>query len=194
MRFEISGTGKFIVIAGPSGVGKTEVISKFVNVSNKIRRVISHTTRSPRPGELDGESYRFVSQADFLRLVQAGEFADYRDIFGNKYGVSINEIEKIRSDGFDPIKDLDADGAIAVSRRIPSTVTIFLQPPHLSILRERLEKRGGLSGGEMNYRLQSAEEEMSKKSAFDYVVTIESIEQGVEELLRLLYGGCVAGH
>jgi guanylate kinase len=194
VAFDIKATGKFIVIAGPSGVGKTELIKEFIVRSDKTKRVISHTTRLPRHGEVDGESYRFISEGDFLQLVQAGEFADHRNIYGKMYGVSIKEIETIRSIGFDPIKDLDVDGAIAVAKRIPRTVTIFLEPPHLSILRDRLEKRGGLADCEMEYRLRSAKEELSKKDAFDYLITLESIEQGTDQLLKLLYGGCVAGH
>lgn len=193
MASDISATSKFIVIAGPSGVGKTEIIKEITKVSKKLRRVVSHTTRHPRNGEVSGESYHFISEADFLRLAQAGEFADHRSIFGKMYGISIREIEVIRNYGLDPIKDLDVDGALAVARRIPRTVTIFLEPPNQHTLRDRLEKRGDLAEHEKEFRLRSATAELSKKAAFDHLITLDSIEQGTEHLLKILYGGCVAG-
>ena len=134
--------GKLFVISGPSGTGKGTICKELLSRSDSMRLSISMTTRGPREGEVHGVHYFFAERDEFISLINEGGFIEYADVYGNFYGTPKKQVEAWLDDGDDVLLEIDVQGAIQVKKNYPDSVLIFVLPPSIKVLRERLEGRG----------------------------------------------------
>lgn len=170
------------VISAPSGAGKTSLCRKLLERDEKLSFSVSHTTRNPRPGEVNGVDYYFVEDAQFDEMVVRGEFLEWANVYGRKYGTSRMEIERANEEGLDLLIEIDCQGAEQLRRRLPEAVGIFIVPPSLHALRERLFARGTENEEEINKRLSIATKELADYKNFQYAVVNDDFEKAVAEL------------
>ena len=147
---------------------------------------VSVTTRPPRPSEVDGVHYRFVSEEAFDRMVELGELLELARIFGHRSGTPADVVEEIRREGRDVLLEVDVQGAAAVRERDPDAVLIFLQPPSEEELARRLRRRGTETGPELDRRLAAARREMVQADRFHHVVVNDRVDRAVEEVLAII--------
>ena len=147
---------------------------------------VSCTTRPPRPGEVDGVHYRFVSEDEFERMVRSGQFLEWAEVFGNRYGTPLGEVEEARARGADVLVEVDVQGARSVRGRVPDAVLVFLQPPSEQELARRLRARGTEAGQALGRRLAEARRELAEASWFDHVVVNDRIEEATEAVLAII--------
>ena len=183
------GRGSLHVIAAPSGAGKTSLVKAVLDRDPSLRVSVSHTTRKPRPHERDGEHYHFVSTDEFKRLVNAGEFLEYAQVFDNYYGTSRAAVEALCSRGIDVILEIDWQGARQVRKAQPDCHTIFILPPSRRSLEERLRNRKTDTEEVIQRRLRDSITDMSHYAEFDRVIVNDQFEDAVSQLLSLLRGG-----
>lgn len=174
--------GTLVVISGPSGVGKTTIVRAFLDRRPPgIVKSVSATTRPPRPGEVDGVNYRFLSRERFLQGVRDGEFLEHAEIFGNLYGTPKGPVEEHLAAGRHVILEIDVQGADNIRRLGLAARFVFVLPPSKENLRERLEKRG-TPPAELERRLHEAEAEMARLPLYDATVTNDIVDRAVAEL------------
>lgn len=178
--------GRLFVISAPSGTGKTTIVRQLAAMLPHLIHSISVTTRSPRKGEIDGGDYHFVDQAAFQRMVDAGDFVEWAEVHGKRYGTPRAPLEQWRDEGTDVICDLDVQGWRSVRQHCPDAVGIFLMPPSREILVERLKGRGTEDAEALRRRLEEADREMAAKDEYHYVVTNDSIAKACREIARIL--------
>jgi guanylate kinase len=184
----MSGRGRLFVISAPSGAGKTSLVKQLLARDPALRLSISHTTRKPRPKEVDGREYFFVSVADFEALVARGAFLEHARVFDNYYGTSREAVERLLAVGTDVVLEIDWQGAQQVRAALPESVTIFILPPSRRALEERLTQRQTDSAEVIARRLRDAVGDMGHFSEFEYVVVNDRFEQAVAELEAILAG------
>lgn len=179
--------GRIIVISGPSGVGKTtlyrEVLPKF---EGKIVFSVSATTRPLRQGEVEGKDYYFLTEEEFRRKIEDNEFVEWANVHGCYYGTLRSEVERIINSGNSCLMDIDVQGAMSIRKTLPESVFIFILPPSLEVLKERLKKRNTDSEEVLAIRIQNAEKEMSYSDQYDYKIVNEDRKLAAKELERLL--------
>jgi guanylate kinase len=175
-------SGCLFVIAAPSGGGKTSVVNAMLEREPRIKLSVSYTTRKPRPGEKDGVHYHFVDVPTFMQRKDAGEFLEHAHVHGNWYATSAAWLSQQVQEGNDVLLEIDWQGAAQVRRLVPGSVLVFLLPPSIDSLRERLQKRGQDSDGEIARRLQAAREEMRHAGDFDYVIMNQDFARAVDDL------------
>ena len=149
------------IISAPSGAGKSSLISALIKADVNLQLSISHTTRQPREGEKNGQHYHFTSKADFIEMINNNQFLEHANVFGNYYGTTEQSIRRQLGQGVDCILEIDWQGAKQVRNIFSSVKTIFILPPSISELQNRLEKRGQDSSEVIQRRMQSAKAEMS---------------------------------
>ena len=159
-----------IVLSGPSGVGKDATITKIKEAGFKFHYVVTATTREKRPGEVDGVDYYFLDRRDFTRKIEQDDFLEYAEVYGNFYGVPKKEARQALQRGQDVIIKVDVQGAATLKKKIPDAVFIFLLPPSLEDLLERLTARNADTEVAVNTRICQAEEELKCIHLFDYCV------------------------
>ncbi|MBC7237954.1 MAG: guanylate kinase [Chloroflexi bacterium] len=159
-----------IVLSGPSGVGKDSVIRRMRELEHEFRFVVTATDRPPRPGEVDGVDYHFVSTAEFERLIAEDALFEHARVYGQYKGVPKHEARQALASGIDVIMRLDVQGAATIRRKVPGALTIFLSPPSVEVLMARLRRRSSDSPEQVKRRLQTALAEMARFREFDYVV------------------------
>jgi len=175
-------SGCLFVLAAPSGGGKTSLVRALLEREPGMRLSISYTTRPPRPGEQDGVDYRFVDEAKFNALQSAGEFLEHAYVHGNWYATSATWLRHEIEAGHDVLLEIDWQGARQVRRLIPEAVHVFILPPSLASLKERLEKRGQDSPEVIARRIEAAREEMRHCGDFDYVIMNQDFARAVDDL------------
>ncbi len=175
-------SGCLFVIAAPSGGGKTSLVNALLEREPGIKLSVSYTTRPPRPGERDGEHYHFVDVPGFMALKDAGEFLEHAHVHGNWYATSATWLSDQVHRGADVLLEIDWQGAAQVRRLVPGAVLIFILPPSIASLRERLEKRGQDSPAVIARRLDAAREEMRHAADFDYVIMNQDFARAVDDL------------
>jgi guanylate kinase len=180
------GTGCLFVLAAPSGAGKTSLVRALLEREPAIRLSVSYTTRPPRPGEADGVDYHFVDEPRFLALKAAGEFLEHAHVHGNWYATSATWLKRETEQGHDVLLEIDWQGAAQVRRLIPEAVHVFILPPSLESLRERLERRGQDSPEVIARRLVAAREEMAHCGEFDYVIMNQDFARAVDDLSAIV--------
>ena len=181
-----SASGCLFVIAAPSGGGKTSLVNALLEREPGIRLSVSYTTRAPRPGEQEGVHYHFVDVPRFMALKDAGEFLEHAHVHGNWYATSAKWLTDQVHQGRDVLLEIDWQGAAQVRRLIPGAVLIFILPPSIESLRERLVKRGQDSDAVIARRLDAAREEMRHASEFDYVIMNQDFARAVDDLSAIV--------
>ena len=180
------GGGMVFIISAPSGAGKTTLVREVIRQLPGLQFSVSFTTRLPRPNEKEGEDYHFVSHSDFQKMVERNEFLEWAEVLGNRYGTPRPDLKRLESEGIDLILDIDTQGAKKVKNEIGQPVLIFLLPPSLRILRERLINRGVDSLEMVKFRLSSARKDMEEADGYHYVIVNDSVEEAVEKLKAVI--------
>ncbi|HVV57648.1 MAG TPA: guanylate kinase [Gaiellaceae bacterium] len=169
------------VVTGPSGAGKGTLIQLVLPRFPELALAVSATTRARRPGEEDGVHYWFLDRDEFDRRVEAGEFLEWVDYVGNRYGTLNSEIDRLRGDGRAPLLELETDGALRVKRRVDGAVTVFVTAP-LEELERRLEERATESSGVIEERVAMARQQLELSDRFDYVIRNDDRDRAADEL------------
>jgi guanylate kinase len=177
------------VVAAPSGGGKTSLISAVLKMDRQVRLSVSHTTRQPRPGEQNGIHYTFINEPAFLSLVRENAFLEHASVFDNHYGTGRAAVERQLAAGFDVILDIDWQGARQIKDAFPSCSTIFIIPPSLEVLRQRLVARGQDSEEIIQRRMKDAQAEISHWGEFDYLVINDDFDKTLSELHSIIRSG-----
>ena len=175
-------TGTLFVVAAPSGGGKTSLTRALLEKDPGIRLSVSYTTRPARPGEQDGVDYHFVSTERFMALRDAGEFLEHAHVHGNWYATSASWLDQQIAAGQDVLLEIDWQGAAQVRRLIPSSVHIFILPPSLALLEERLHRRGQDDKATIARRLEAARDEIRHCAEFNYVIINQDFATAVDDL------------
>ncbi|QEW05149.1 guanylate kinase [Nitrincola iocasae] len=177
--------GTLFIISAPSGAGKTSLVKALLQQDTNVLVSVSHTTRSPRSGEIEGRDYNFVSHETFDEMIGLGQFLEYADVFGNKYGTSQAWVKDRLADGVDVILEIDWQGAQQVRRLMRGAVSVFILPPGRQALEQRLKGRGQDDESVIALRMSKAVDEMSHYPEFDYVIINDDFDQALEELHSL---------
>ncbi len=184
--------GTLYTVSAPSGAGKSSLIAALLdrfNCDDRLRLSVSHTTRAPRPGETDHVSYHFVSEEEFQALVDRGAFYEYAKVFDHHYGTSREIVEQWLAEGKDVLLDIDWQGARIIREQTPAAKGIFILPPSLKELRNRLEKRGQDSEEVISSRMDKAKNEISHCHEYDYVIINDDFETGLLTLRSVILAG-----
>jgi guanylate kinase len=177
--------GTLYILSAPSGAGKTSLVKALLQQDDQVGVSVSHTTRAMRPGEVDGVDYNFVSMDDFNALIEQGQFLEYAEVFGNKYGTSQQWVKEQLAGGRDVILEIDWQGAEQVRRLMPEAVTLFILPPSRAALRERLNARGQDSDEVIEGRMAEATNEMSHYPEYDYLLINDDFDTALQQLASL---------
>jgi guanylate kinase len=181
------------VITGPSGVGKGTLIRGLMQRLPQLELSVSATTRPPRPGERDGVDYHFLSREDFDRRVAAGEFVEHADYAGRSYGTLRSELEDRLRAAVPVVLEIEVQGARQVRAAMPEALQVFIAPPSLHALRERLIGRGTDDPGEVERRLAVAEQELAAREEFSHVVVNDRLEVALDQLTEIIARAIGAG-
>ncbi|HEY9561556.1 MAG TPA: guanylate kinase [Anseongella sp.] len=179
---------KLIIFSAPSGAGKTTIVQHLLKKFPQLAFSISATTRQPRQGEMDGRDYYFISKEDFLHRVARHEFVEFEEVYsGSFYGTLASELERIWNGGKDVIFDIDVEGGLRLKRKYPDfALAIFVQPPSLAALKERLADRGTDTPEKLEERIRKASKELSYAPFFDVVLVNEELEKACLEAEKLI--------
>lgn len=180
--------GHLFIISAPSGAGKTTLSRAILKRFTDMLYSVSYTTRSPRKGEENGVDYHFISKETFKRDIEMGCWSEWAEVHGNYYGTSAEFIEKGLSSGHDILLDIDVQGTIQILKRYPDSVTIFVLPPSMNTLRQRLEMRGTESKTVLRRRLENAKKEMVHKDLYRHLIVNDKLFSAVEELVSIIEG------
>jgi guanylate kinase len=179
-------TGFPIILSAPSGGGKTSIAQALLARRPDIGYSVSCTTRKPRPGEIPGTDYYFVSRAEFLAKRQRDEFAESAEVHGNLYGTLRSEVLRVLESGRHVLMDIDVQGAAQFTKVFPQSVTVFVVPPSADVLLQRLRKRQTESGAELADRLQAALQELQAVDEYEYVVVNDELEKAVQQVSTII--------
>ncbi len=175
-----------ITVTAPSGAGKSSLLAALIESDASLRLSVSHTTRQPRPGEQNGREYHFTTVDDFKKRLKEGEFLEHAEVHGNFYGTSRVAVLNQLNEGYDTILEIDWQGAHQIRRLFPETVSIFILPPSITVLEERLNKRGQDSQEIIKQRIAAADEEIRHASEFDYVIINNKFDQALSKLAAIV--------
>lgn len=178
--------GLLLVLSAPSGAGKGTIIKRLMDDDRSLKLSVSATTRSPRPGEVDGEDYFFLSREEFDDLVKNGEMLEHAEYVGNCYGTPKGPVESWLNDGLDVILEIDVQGGAQVKKIMPECVSIFILPPSMRELENRLRGRSTEKDEVVEARLEAARKEVHCAEDYDYVVVNDTVEQAVEEIKTII--------
>lgn len=178
--------GTLFIFSAPSGAGKTSLVTSLLACTQHIGVSVSHTTRAPRPGEVDGKNYHFVSKEEFIRMAGEGAFLEHAQVFDNYYGTSQAWVEAELEAGRDVILEIDWQGAQQVRRLIKDTVNVFIAPPSISALRERLRNRKQDDEEIIERRMRDARNEMSHFVEYDYLIINDDFDNTLQELRSIV--------
>jgi guanylate kinase len=180
--------GKLFVVAAPSGAGKTSLVKALVTSIPNIEVAVSHTTRPKRPDEVDGVNYFFVDETDFQKMTEKHEFAEWACVFGSYYGTSKQEVKRILGCGHHLVLEIDWQGAAQIRAELPDASTIFILPPSLAALRERLHNRAQDDEQTVRERMNSAIDEISHYIEFDFLVVNDDFDIALADLVGIIGG------
>ena len=178
--------GTLFTVSAPSGAGKTSLLAELVKQLPDIRVSVSHTTRAMRPGERDGIDYHFVTEPDFIAMLERAEFLEHARVFNNLYGTSQHWVEEQLNSGTDVVLEIDWQGAIQVRRLLPDCVRVFILPPSIETLMTRLTSRRQDQPEVIQQRLAQAREEISHYVEADYLIVNDQFDTALDELLAVV--------
>lgn len=175
-------TPRLFVISGPSGAGKGTLLAELRKQRPDLGLTVSATTRSPRPGEVDGTSYYFLSDEEFRRRITAGEFVEWAEVHGHLYGTLVTEVKRLLAKGHSLVLEIDVQGALNVRKVYPDAVLVFIEPPSLQVLEERLRGRGTEDEASIELRLKNARHEMELADQYDVRIVNDIVDRAAQEL------------
>jgi guanylate kinase len=178
--------GTLFIVSAPSGAGKTSLVEALVDRCPQVCVSVSHTTRAMRPGEQDGASYHFVTEAAFLEMLSRSAFLEHAQVFENYYGTSQEWVDGKLRDGRDVILEIDWQGAEQIKRQRPDSVAVFILPPSREALLQRLTKRGQDDEAVIDSRMAKAVDELSHYPQSDYIVVNDNFDQALDELQSIV--------
>ncbi len=179
--------GILFIISAPSGTGKTTLLKRLIDDGLKnLRFSVSYTTRIPRSNEKEGEDYFFIKEEIFKKMIEKDEFLEWAEVLGNLYGTSRSQVESLLSEGCDIILDIDTQGAKKLKEKLNNTVLIYLLPPSLKELQERLSKRGLDSSDTIKFRLAHARRDIEEASWYHYVIVNDRIDEACEKIKAIV--------
>ena len=178
--------GSIFIVSAPSGAGKTTLCKKIVNTVDKLRQSVSFTTRKPRKGEVNGVDYSFISRGKFGKMIERGDFVEWAEVHGNLYGTSGERLENILDSGSDVILDIDTQGANQIRKSFSGGIFIFILPPSMGALRQRLENRGSNSKEDTERRLKRAADEIRDYDKYDYVIVNDILKNSLRKLESII--------
>ncbi len=179
-------TGRLFVLSAPSGTGKTTLCRRILPRLENMRFSVSYTTRPPRPGEISGKDYHFISRQVFEEMIRKNHWAEWAKVYDNYYGTSAKDIERDLASGYDILLDIDVNGMRQIISRFPQSVTIFIMPPSLEDLRHRLEKRGSDEAGVIDKRLKAATREIACRYEYGHIIVNDRVERAACQLLAVI--------
>jgi len=175
-------SGNLFIVSAPSGAGKTSLVNALLSTNKDIDLSVSYTSRSPRPGELNGKDYHFISREKFLSMAQQGDFLESAEVYGNLYGTSQSWIATETASGRDILLEIDWQGAQQVRSKFPQCISIFILPPTLQALQDRLNGRKQDSAEVIAKRIASAREDVAHVAEFDYVIINDKLDEALQQL------------
>jgi guanylate kinase len=178
--------GQIFVITAPSGTGKTTIIRAAREKLSGIGYCVSHTTRKPRDGETEGTHYHFVTRKDFEKMIDEHQFVEWAHVYGHLYGTSYSSMESELPSGEDLLLDLDIQGTEAIKRYFPESLSIFILPPSMEILEQRLRGRATNGREDVDLRMKKAEEEIRRCGEYDFIVINDELAQTVKEIEAII--------
>jgi guanylate kinase len=181
--------GQLILVSAPSGAGKTSLVSAALEGDQHLVVAVSHTTREPRVGEQDGVNYHFINHDKFGQMIAGEEFLEHAEVFDNRYGTSRSEVSGERENGQDVILEIDWQGAAQVRAIMPDAVSIFILPPSIQTLEDRLISRGQNTAENIQRRLGEASLEMASAVNFDYLIINDDFDIALAQLLSVIRTG-----
>ncbi len=178
--------GLLYIVSAPSGAGKTTILKRVMSYFPDIQFSISYTTRPPRSGERDGRDYHFITPQQFQEMVEKGAFAEWAEVLGNRYGTSLDSLQESHSQGVDLILDIDSQGARQIEGRFDGGVLIFIFPPSLEALEQRLNARKVDGQEVIQFRMAQARDEMKQARWYDYIIVNDRIDEAAEQLKSII--------
>lgn len=182
------GPGRVIILSGPSGVGKDTVLVEWQKLNPAIIRVVAATTREPRPGEVDGVDYHFLTREAFIAKAEQGGFLEHKEYGVDFYGTPLDQVHEITREGKVALLKIEVQGAAEVRKVLPEILSIFLLPPSFEELERRIRERGTETEAQLNRRLERAKLEIEESSAYTHRVVNDDLALCVEKLEKLLNG------
>ncbi|MBF0111291.1 MAG: guanylate kinase [Desulfamplus sp.] len=178
--------GKIFVVSAPSGAGKTTLCTKILDRFKELAYSVSHTTREPRAGEKDGVDYFFITTDEFKKKIEQNLWAEWAEVHGNFYGTSLKFIEDSIAKGRDLILDIDVQGAKQFKASFPEATTIFIMPPSIETLQERLIKRGKDSDSIIEKRIKNAANEIAQSSFYEHIIVNDDLNLAEHKMVELI--------
>ncbi len=180
------GRGLLIVISGPSGAGKGTICKRFMEKNKDVMLSVSATTRSPRAGEVEGINYFFMSKEQFVEKIESNDFLEYAEVYDNYYGTPKSNVEEMLQNGKDVILEIDIQGALKVKENTREGVFVFILPPSMEELKQRIINRGSETQESLMKRFKSAYKEINFISKYNYAVVNDKVEIAVEKLEAII--------
>jgi guanylate kinase len=179
-------SGKLIVISAPSGSGKTTIAKEIMNRFPDLGFSVSGTTRSKRPGEVDGKDYFFLTREEFERRVDKGEFVEWEELYGDCYGTLKSEVERVLKTGHHLLFDVDVKGGLSIKKYYPNALLIFIRPPSMETLKDRLLKRQTEDDVTLKRRLERVTMELELGNKFDHQVVNDELDRAIREVQSII--------
>lgn len=178
--------GLILILSAPSGAGKTSLCRELFKTFPDMKQSVSYTTRAPRPGEVEGEAYHFVSSEVFDRMVADDAFAEWAEVHDNKYGTALRTLEEARKNGVDLVLDIDCQGALKLKEQFDGGVYVFIMPPNMAELRRRLEHRSSDAQEVIERRIARAAGEIREARWYDYIIFNDDFDVACRELSAIV--------
>lgn len=178
--------GLIIILSSPSGAGKSSLAKALLEIDNNLRLSISATTRKPRPNEQDGVNYYFKTKSEFEELVKQNQFLEHAKIYNNYYGTPKKHVENLLNQGLDVLFDIDWQGARSIKQNAVNAVSIFILPPNLEVLEQRLRNRAADNEEAIQLRMASAQAEISHSNEYDHIITNDDFNDTLQQIHTII--------